>query len=1098
MPAPDLTYCHFAPTPVTSVLTGRTIYVSESVDRYAVLPEFTAERLADARTDFETHVDVLCERRRKPQMERARRDGRVPAFTKTPRLRSGERMMSIGLDEDTIAVLQAVFEAPDQWKLGAAVDAAVGRVRAHAAVAAEILARIDRTQPGAEKTGSGTYPVQTRVVEAFLILWRHGLLAFPAGEMWPSGSLNGVILPDPEELFYGSLAAPVAAMKSVMKYAGQKRPVSLLFPACGGAREVGDVDGAAMGMLARFGPVPAGHQVYGMCDELHDAQEALYRDVPHLFERIPQSYRVFFQSHKAPRSDITFAWAAEAGGERLEGWRVPIAMYCDLLPNRISTRMELHIFNALFDYLLADPSLPGSPLDYCRRDFTPGHTIGAYLEQTSERTPTVRGQHLSMLQKFFDWVIETEGVDAEGVVRREYRNPVRDGDIPAQSGSKGQTHRTAIPLRYLRMMRDILEADDYAWPRTLQADYMTWRNPETGAFERVWSPVRMYFYLLRLMIPIRGLQARLLDSGEADAEVYRPAAGGWVRNHGRHAPSAAHARTPQCLVRRIWDHVQGRHFNGLFITTNKTQDRVAGFTECGYEIPWEHQEVIDLFSQLRDWQEKYNPLRRPLSRAELSDPHLRVSSDVAPRLEKYAYLFRDAADPSHPQEPPSDGRLQLFWRLLVAELEDRLASATPPITNSDGSRIVLVERVAKSNRHNAARYPKSTIFDPHSLRVAGLTALAGVGVPLHVLSKFVAGHATVLMTLYYNKLNAGEITRVLDEAMAKLPTLERRNWDAYVRSMPTELVHEIAAYNSEDGLRDARNTQSALWALMDDGFCPNSATRCAEGGPLLTAKTNRPTHAPVPGGARNCALCRFWVTGPAFLAGQVAKFNATAAAIREALLRFQQRTRERAPLLKAKLDAERQGVAYADTKKLERIEEVFDGINEDIGVLSSAWAAQHVLIKRSETILNREMRGQRQHENALVLTGSEDDFRAALEECSELDLLDRVCQDSVFHAGVNAQVPALRRGRLLDAMLAREGQTAVFAALDDEQIVAVGNAAMRFLRTRIGRVHTNDLVAGRTTLAALGLTAGDIGTATGETVLREQGVRLALPDGASA
>ena len=48
------------------------------------------------------------------------------------------------------------------------------------------------------------------------------------------------------------------------------------------------------------------------------------------------------------------------------------------------------------------------------------------------------------------------------------------------------------------------------------------------------------------------------------------------------------------------------------------------------------------------------------------------------------------------------------------------------------------------------------------------------------------------------------------------------------------------------------------------------------------------------------------------------------------------------------------------------------------------------------------------------------DLRASIEACSEFDLWDRICEASEFYEGVDARPPALRRGRLSDAMLSRE------------------------------------------------------------------------------
>lgn len=91
---------------------------------------------------------------------------------------------------------------------------------------------------------------------------------------------------------------------------------------------------------------------------------------------------------------------------------------------------------------------------------------------------------------------------------------------------------------------------------------------------------------------------------------------------------------------------------------------------------------------------------------------------------------------------------------------------------------------------------------------------------------------------------------------------------------------------------------------------------------------------------------------------------------------------------------------------------------------------------------------------------------------TNFDLWDRICQSSEFYQGIDAQVPALRRGKLFDAMLSREGRPAVFAGLSDDLLVQVGNAATRFLRTQVGDDLTNALMYGKQTLEKLGIGEG--------------------------
>jgi hypothetical protein len=906
----------------------------------------------------------------------------------------------------------------------------------------------------------------SRLVECLTLLWKHGLILFPASELWNGRYVNPQVMPPTEYRVYGDLETIVSKMLARTRWTHQRRSIRLLPLTMHGVSEVGDIGPEIIAALEPFTKKPPGNSVYGLCDQLLAVQKRFYAKKVSRLEKLPQSYRGLFRPLVAPRADPEFRWAITKGGERVSQWREELASYMAAITNRVGLKYEVTHLNVLLDYVIAYQDIPSSSLDFCRRDYSPRRPFFDYIRAATRRNDKSVSTAMIAASQFFSWVLEADGVDEDGLPLREYANPIDPDDIPTQSGGNGQTHRNAIPVRFLRLMREIIESPDengrptFAWPKTIASDYFDWTDPKTGEIQRVWSPVRSHLILLRLMLPIRGLQARLLDSGEADAEVYRPSQGGWIKNTGRLATTRRTRKQSKGLVKRIWDHDLGRWFNGLYITTNKTQDRAELFMENGYDIPWENQDIIDLFCRVRDWQETYNSCLRPLSRADLtSDPKLLVSKDVAKRLDKHCFLFRDAVDPSHPQEPPTDGRLAMFWRLLVAELETRLEAQG--IRNTDDSKIVLITKRGKDG------FPRGMIFDPHSLRVAGLTALAGAGVPIHILSQFVAGHATVLMTIYYNKPGAGKITESLDEAWAKLAETESRDWDAYLKGMPFELVHELTAYNSQEGLQLANGTQSALWSHMDDGICPVGGAKCNIGGPLLNK--GKKVYAPVPGGARNCAQCRFFVSGPGFLPGLVAKFNALGGQIRDKLMLLTDAAKRRRNLETAVIEAEQSGEAVKDYARLAHAEEVEQGILEEVEVLAQTWIAQLKLVKRIEAVIKERKVKATRGKGALVLNGDVGDFHVALEACTELDLWDRICRNSDLYPSIDARVPTIRRARLYDAMLVRGGRKAAFVTISEEHLIEVGNYSSAFLRLKLGDAVTNDLADGRKVIEDLGI-----------------------------
>jgi hypothetical protein len=478
------------------------------------------------------------------------------------------------------------------------------------------------------------------------------------------------------------------------------------------------------------------------------------------------------------------------------------------------------------------------------------------------------------------------------------------------------------------------------------------------------------------------------------------------------------------------------------------------FVNSGYEIPWENNEIIDIFCRTRDWQEKYNPCIRPLTRNDLKgDKNMIISEDVAERIDQLCFLFRDAADLRYPQEPITESRMALFWIHLVCELERRLEEQNE--RNRDGSAIRLVLTWSSTGQ------PKSVIFDMHTLRVTGLTALISAGVPIHILSEFVAGHATILMTLYYYKPGAAKVTEVLDEATKRMS--EQDDWECFLNSHSPELIHDISVYNSEEGRLAASGSQSALWSIMDEGTCPNGGSICHIGGPKINDRAN----APVPGGNRNCVMCRFFVTGPRYLAGLVAKSNSNAGVLREMCVRLKESEVQRRKI-SAAYDCEKEKTSVM-RDRLQTEDETIETIELEINSRYQTWMAQHKLMIRIKNIIDERLQRNAECNDAIVLNGEVSDFELSLKECSEFDLWDQICRSADVYPSIDPTLPSIRRARLLDSMLTRNERSPVFATLTDQQLKYVGNAWTAHLRALVGEAALSGLVEGQYQLKELGI-----------------------------
>ena len=119
------------------------------------------------------------------------------------------------------------------------------------------------------------------------------------------------------------------------------------------------------------------------------------------------------------------------------------------------------------------------------------------------------------------------------------------------------------------------------------------------------------------------------------------------------------------------------------------------------------------------------------------------------------FLFRDASAYAIEDraKPVQDHALARLWYQLLLSLEDRVA--TRGQTLSDGSPLRFVKDYSDQTRESERT---ATKFPLHSLRVSLITCYAMDGeVPLPVLSKLLAGHSRILMTIYYTKITPAVI-----------------------------------------------------------------------------------------------------------------------------------------------------------------------------------------------------------------------------------------------------------------------------------------------------------------------------------------------------
>ncbi|MGA4313681.1 gamma-mobile-trio integrase GmtZ [Ralstonia nicotianae] len=748
---------------------------------------------------------------------------------------------------------------------------------------------------------------------------------------------------------------------------------------------------------------------------------------------------------------------AMQGDESLSEWRKVFEKW---MGSEVNSGLEAKrsAIVTFFKYLAASPEVTRDPLRFVSRAYVCPISFEAWVDDRGLESGT-RAKAIGQVANFFDWY-----VDAHLAMEDDFGRPVRSPQLfnpivrRKDSSKRAETAREALPIRYLRELVHIVRHDDFAWARQFKQDYVTRFDAATQTWIRVWCPLRAYAVLLKLHLPLRTYQVLMLDSGEADTMVYRN--GKWEQNSSPLAPASGNV-VQRGFLRRYRDHGTGTDFTGFYVNTNKTADRFKDAADRGYEIPWQHDEAIALASDLAAWQTRYNPLVTPTRWVDVTLPTVRRTYTPAQLASRgvACFLFRD---PRRAQRflPVQPGRIQQYWCKLLDELERRVAARGEALPNGD-----FIRFIAKRNPNGV---PMQAVFDLHSLRVSILTALSVEGgVPLSVLSKCVAGHASVVMTLYYLKQGPAHISQQLSEAQARMQAKEQENYLRFLQDCDISKAESVVAFNDKVALDAVSERNSASWSVGDLGICPVGGALCHVGGPKLTSDIGRLDYQPTPGGPRNCVRCRFFLTGPAFLGGLVAHFNSIGIEVLEASDRMRKVQGE---IGRVEDELFGQGAIDSDRHKLDSLYGRHEGALVELDEIANNWHATFTLIERARVLLAR---GATDVDDGsairLVAGGNEGDVVTALQEASPFALYDSVCQRATIYPAKTAPVATLRRGRLLDAMLARNDKPPIFAALSDGEALLVGNAMVAFLRARVGDSETERLIAGTRMLESAGL-----------------------------
>lgn len=796
--------------------------------------------------------------------------------------------------------------------------------------------------------------------------------------------------------------------------------------------------------------------------------------------------------------DLTFAWLTQDRGAQWEEWRALMAGWMADQPQGVGDKLEALIFFAMH-------YLPKVPNGHQPAGLFQAAQQGALLDLGSllfDSRPARATRAQNYIVDFIDWVIDHHFCepDDKGRMLPLVDNPF---DKASKKGlSTTESVHNPLPYAYIKELREILcpqpfgHFSDWAWVQQAtgqkRSDGRTsnnsgdwfevdpslidpadpdcvWRTRTVGRnvkgketqqidIHEIWSPVRAMFLMLKLHLPLRTYQVRFLDSGEADTWRYEK--GEWVLNH-RHPFKNGSEKNPwnRGVFCRIRSPDIGEIMTGLYINTNKTADQNKDERERGYTIPWQHAEVLHWLEKLRNWQEKYNPIDQPTPCTELEVRHFGHAKSEQQKRDMGAicFLFRDAGAKGQDRcKPVTQMRLFTFWYRLLSTLEDRVAARGQ--TLGDGSRLRFVQ--SYPDGHTSTKV--ATEFPLHSLRVSLLTCYAMEGqVPMPVLSKLLAGHSRLLMTLYYTKPTPAMMTQALDAATLKVDTAQTEGLRTFLRDADMRQITCKIAYRDEASLQAALANRNPIgWEHRHVGLClvggntaksdeMGSVGGCWNGGELIRSMGNSGNqYGPVRNGPENCTSCRFLATDARYLDALRAQFNNQSYKASLAVNLAVEHEQARDDLLDARYLATEQSRPFLQQHELQEAERRYEKQIVLADQFAKDMVATFQLIAR--VIAIEEGRAEGDNATKLVAVGSMQDIHqpiSFIETRSELLQLAQICEDAELYPDLAddlRKTPAIeKRSRTLNNLLMRNGYNPVFMQMDERMQLIAGNAMLR-------------------------------------------------------
>lgn len=635
--------------------------------------------------------------------------------------------------------------------------------------------------------------------------------------------------------------------------------------------------------------------------------------------------------------------------------------------------------------------------------------------------------------------------------------PISDGHFSDWKWAHIQTGNTKRHGQWFEVNEDKIDKTDpdCVWRTKIVLRKIKGTSYQKVKIYQIWSPVAAMVLFLKLILPLRTYQVRMLDSGEADEKRYEN--GKWIKNNNHNFMIKG---LKKGVFRQHKDNATGTSSTGLYINTNKTADRNKDEIERGYSIPWQNEFALYWLEKLRNWQEKYNPIEKPTDCRTLLVKHTKhkKSDNYLSSMGHISFLMRDASASLTEDKikPIIEAPIQKLWYKLLKQLEDNTNASGDKL--SDGSKLQFVHQYPDSI-HHAQR--TKTFFPLHSLRVSLITSyVMDAKLPLPVVSKLLAGHSRLIMTIYYTKLTPSVVKEKMNEAQMRLEDKSQQSIRAFLKDSELRQIQSKTAYSSLESIGVALVNRNPIgWENRHLGLCLaggntvrsdelKTIAGCWNGGELIKTAQQSASRAysPVAHGPENCPRCRWFITDARYLPALNSHLNFMSYKAHEAANLSVKIEGQIEVLEEEKYICETHRKPFTKHSELQKLQRRHEKQLVEADEYTKDFLATFKLIKRLVEIEKERIEGDTK--NKLVAVGYEDDIKIGfIETQSELFQLSLLCKDAEVYPEMLDDVkktPVIERTtQHLSRIMMKKGYMPQLLMMDNEQQMIAANAMMR-------------------------------------------------------